>query len=192
MSNSFEEADRTICNVLRKTVFGALPDGPVKVTGLKMAATRATEDVFAKRRTLFLTLEIDMNLNATDLEKAKAEVASLQAAIRAHRDQHGDDRCWQDDHTLYAVLPEGFTPPPTGLCNAIRFRRLNAVHVGQLRYIVRGCESSGNTNSISTFAVCVLNVSRALANCINGLCGPEVEANSSRQNEHFGVMLKSK
>ncbi len=42
---------------------------------------------------------------------AAAERDALQAAIRRHRDERGDDRCWQDDETLYGVLPEGFTPP---------------------------------------------------------------------------------
>ena len=41
----------------------------------------------------------------------QAEVVMLRAAIRAHRDQRGDDRCWFDDETLYAVLPEGYVPP---------------------------------------------------------------------------------
>jgi hypothetical protein len=35
----------------------------------------------------------------------------LAAAIRKHRDQKGDDRCWMDDEELYSVLPEGYTPP---------------------------------------------------------------------------------
>lgn len=39
------------------------------------------------------------------------EVERLRQAIRTHRDQRGDDRCWQDDETLYNVLPEGYTPP---------------------------------------------------------------------------------
>jgi hypothetical protein len=43
-----------------------------------------------------------------DLE---TQIKSLQKAIRAHRDQRGDDRCWLDDETLYRVLPEGYTPP---------------------------------------------------------------------------------
>jgi hypothetical protein len=41
-----------------------------------------------------------------------AEVRRLQAAVRHHRDQRGDDRCWMDDEELYRALPEGFTPPP--------------------------------------------------------------------------------
>lgn len=39
-------------------------------------------------------------------------IAELRNAIRHHRDQRGDDRCWQDDYELYAVLPEGYSNPP--------------------------------------------------------------------------------
>jgi hypothetical protein len=35
----------------------------------------------------------------------------LTTAIRAHRDRRGDDRCWQNDITLWQVLPEGYVPP---------------------------------------------------------------------------------
>lgn len=38
-------------------------------------------------------------------------VKELEAAIRRHRDERGDDRCAADDGTLYAVLPEGDTRP---------------------------------------------------------------------------------
>lgn len=41
----------------------------------------------------------------------KQEVERLRAAIRKHRDERGDDRCWLDDEELYRVLPEGYTPP---------------------------------------------------------------------------------
>lgn len=41
----------------------------------------------------------------------RAEVERLRDAVRLHRDQRGDDRCWLDDETLYAILPEGYTPP---------------------------------------------------------------------------------
>lgn len=43
--------------------------------------------------------------------EANDEVDRLRAAIRNHRDQRGDDKCWEDDERLYAILPEGFTPP---------------------------------------------------------------------------------
>lgn len=35
----------------------------------------------------------------------------VEAGVREHRDARGDDRCWQDDEALYALLPEGYTPP---------------------------------------------------------------------------------
>lgn len=38
-------------------------------------------------------------------------VGALEAAIRQHRDERGDDRCHADDGRLYAVLPEGDTRP---------------------------------------------------------------------------------
>lgn len=34
----------------------------------------------------------------------------LENAIRKHRDQKGDDRCWMDDEELYRMLPEGYEP----------------------------------------------------------------------------------
>lgn len=39
------------------------------------------------------------------------EIERLRTAIRKHRDYRGDDRCFQDDAELYAVLPEGDTRP---------------------------------------------------------------------------------
>lgn len=36
---------------------------------------------------------------------------TFKAAIRKHRDERGDDRCWLDDEALYKSLPEGYTPP---------------------------------------------------------------------------------
>lgn len=39
---------------------------------------------------------------ADELER----LATLEAAIREHRDQEGDDRCWLDDAKLYAALGE--------------------------------------------------------------------------------------
>lgn len=39
-------------------------------------------------------------------------VVALEAGIRTHRDQRGDDRCWLDDVALYALLAD--TPPAAG------------------------------------------------------------------------------
>lgn len=57
--------------------------------------TKAAEDASLERRIRELTAEVD----------------KFQSAIRNHRDQRGDDRCWLDDETLYKSLPEGYTPP---------------------------------------------------------------------------------
>lgn len=37
---------------------------------------------------------------------ATDEIKRLQEAIREHRDQRGDDRCWLDDLKLYSALGE--------------------------------------------------------------------------------------
>lgn len=44
------------------------------------------------------------DLRPVSLPAAEAEIERLRAAIRNHRDQHGDDRCWLDDVELYRVL----------------------------------------------------------------------------------------
>lgn len=41
----------------------------------------------------------------------KTRLRELRAAVRSHRDQKGDDRCWMDDEVLYHALPEGYTVP---------------------------------------------------------------------------------
>lgn len=41
---------------------------------------------------------------------ALGEVDRYEAAIRKHRDQRLDDRCWMDDIELYEALPEGADP----------------------------------------------------------------------------------
>lgn len=61
-------------------------------------------------------------------EDLRARIAMLESAIRSHRDQRGDDRCWIDDCTLYAVLSEGgevtsppLPPPDEMLANCRRY-----------------------------------------------------------------------
>lgn len=76
-------------------------------------------------------------------ELAEGERDRLAAAIRAHRDQRGDDRCWLDDESLYAALPEGHTPPARDakveIDNCIRYistrRRPGTVYVSPQRRI---------------------------------------------------------
>lgn len=41
----------------------------------------------------------------------KRKLQALRDAVRRHRDQRGDDRCWLDDEELYRHLPEGYDPP---------------------------------------------------------------------------------
>ena len=48
---------------------------------------------------------------ASEIAELRQQLAALHAAIRKHRDQRGDDRCWMDDEQLYEALPEGYTPP---------------------------------------------------------------------------------
>jgi len=50
-------------------------------------------------------------ISLPEVVELRRRVAELESAIRLHRDQRGDDRCWLDDRQLYAALPEGYTPP---------------------------------------------------------------------------------
>lgn len=62
------------------------------------------------------------------LEWLNAGRKKLLDAIRWHRDQRGDDRCWLDDEQLYMLLPEGYLPPlrevAVELANCERYLRL--------------------------------------------------------------------
>lgn len=57
--------------------------------------------------------EVDKDLDEFDSYdktgyiQVKQRLIQLRKAIRKHRDQCGDDRCWLDDEELYAMLPEG-------------------------------------------------------------------------------------
>ncbi len=46
-----------------------------------------------------------------ELQTVMNQKSTYEAAIRRHRDERGDDRCWLDDETLYKSLPEGYKPP---------------------------------------------------------------------------------
>ena len=52
----------------------------------------------------------DADLNAMSRDDLIAEAKRLRVAVRNHRDQVGDDRCWADDDALYSSLPEGGCP----------------------------------------------------------------------------------
>jgi hypothetical protein len=49
--------------------------------------------------------------DSEEIAVLRNELEVLRDAVREHRDQRGDDRCWLDDEKLYAALPEGYTPP---------------------------------------------------------------------------------
>lgn len=51
-------------------------------------------------------LDNQVNLH-TALTQERARVRLLEQGIREHRNQKGDDRCWEDDLKLYQLLPEG-------------------------------------------------------------------------------------
>lgn len=77
-----------------------------------------------------LTQDKDTLLRSIDnadrvIVSRSAELATLQAAIRKHRDFRGDDRCWEDDVELYKTLPEGYEAPASDtaveLSNCQRF-----------------------------------------------------------------------
>ena len=55
-------------------------------------------------------------MNPISYEALQIRIKTLEDAIRKHRDQRGDDRCWLDDKELYGVLKDGkqadFSLPP--------------------------------------------------------------------------------
>ncbi len=59
----------------------------------------------------FVCNTINENVHNKTNSELVSEVLRLRQAIRNHRDQKGDDRCWMDDEELYKVLPEGYVPP---------------------------------------------------------------------------------
>jgi glutamate-1-semialdehyde aminotransferase len=75
-----------------------------KILGLAQAATDNTS--------LLLTLIAQL---LEELAALRAEVDRLASAIRDHRDQRGDDRCFEDDQKLYGVLGEPIPANVTAL-----------------------------------------------------------------------------
>ena len=65
------------------------------------------------------------NFCGESVNDANEQLYTLRTAVRKHRDEHGDDRCYQDDYVLYAALPEGYTPPAYDTCveihNCLRY-----------------------------------------------------------------------
>lgn len=55
--------------------------------------------------------QVDPDLLVLTRAGVALELMRTRTEIRKHRDMPGDDRCYQDDAALYAVLPEGDTRP---------------------------------------------------------------------------------
>lgn len=52
----------------------------------------------------------DVYEDGGEIYNLRNEIERLREAIRKHRDQRLDDKCWFDDFELYEVLPEGIDP----------------------------------------------------------------------------------
>lgn len=57
----------------------------------------------------------DYDLYGINESNLKSLLIKTRTAIRKHRDQRGDDRCWLDDEELYNILPEGKNDADTRL-----------------------------------------------------------------------------
>jgi len=72
------------------------------------------------------------------MELAVKRVAELEAAIRQHRDQRGDDRCWLDDLELYKLVGGGgdnsLPPKEKFLTNCARYYEARCVNAGWPSY----------------------------------------------------------
>jgi hypothetical protein len=81
---------------------------------------------------------MDEDLENMNIDQVRTEAKKLRDAIRYHRDQKGDDRCWVDDIRLYEALPEGpvnydptLPPEEEFLANCKRFCKSRQTPVGQ-------------------------------------------------------------
>jgi hypothetical protein len=113
---------RWICPPL--TCMACLADAPAELRDLNAGLTAEVERLRAERdgyaRGLRLTMdEADPDWDAKFarvlIENATLarEVERLRSAIREHRDQRDDRRCWLDDLKLYAALDDGPPDPDT-------------------------------------------------------------------------------
>lgn len=94
----------------------------------------------------------DPEVEKWDRVRLEQEVMKLRSAIRYHRDQKGDDRCWLDDIKLYEALPETgnaeLTLPPKeeflGSC-----KKFWECRQGQVFKNADHCYDSGSYRSIN-------------------------------------------
>lgn len=76
-------------------------------------------------------------IEANEFSNPGALVRKYETALRRIRDQRGDDRCWMDFEELFALLPEGYTPPirdtTVEIANCVKF--LASLHNPGTTYI---------------------------------------------------------
>jgi len=81
-------------------------------------------------------MSFDMNPADEDPHAICAlEIHRLQEGIRKIRDTRGDDRCWKDYETLFAMLPEGYASPA----------RDTEVELENCRQYIRACRDPSVT-----------------------------------------------
>jgi len=106
---------------MKSDIAGALRKMQDEIDKLRTRATNAEHVAETAQQAAILRVqEVEAGFDAlrTRAERAERELhisveraEKAEAAIRRHRDQRGDDRCWMDDEVLYKALPEGYTPP---------------------------------------------------------------------------------
>src|SRR5690606_32948778 len=52
-------------------------------------------------------------MNSEEENALRRKIAAIRAAIRHHRDEKGDDRCWLDDYFIWDFLPDSPGVPTT-------------------------------------------------------------------------------
>ncbi len=57
-----------------------------------------------------MSLRHDGDIASMSLKDLRHEVMKLRRAVRKHRNTNENARCWHNDLTLYAVLPENDPP----------------------------------------------------------------------------------
>lgn len=59
---------------------------------------------------------LDYSLYSDTADQLRNRVKELEEGIREHRDSRGDDRCYRNNHKLYALLPEGYAAADLRTC----------------------------------------------------------------------------
>lgn len=98
---------------------------------------------------------------------AEGELVDLYIQIRKIRDTFGDDKCYEDWHKLFAMLPEGFTSPKQDIAvqlehceRFLKCRAANIEYVPPPRWVVGNPDQPGlwiviNSNGQTYVIKCV-------------------------------------